>query len=588
MVTLRLHNAIHSPEYTDLPHGAQPPHIRNLSTLSSTTLRTNSDSSHPTEPLLSDSAAHLNLLPHPPAHSSDQHPAWDTGNAPAPDTASQRARNGFWERSARRVKRLKYMKIGLEVLMGAWGVYTTVRYFLAYAADESMTAQAAALALGTSSALDPLRYILTICTALHYISSLFLIGPTIVNLVLLFLWKDAADTQINIRTRCHPDVDVVWPTSGQCHSAWGVWLALVLARLVVTLSITTLYHLLSSAYHHATTQGTRRPRPGLRTRSSFTSPSITAPAMTEISPTSFALPLSVGYSYPQPQHQSSYSTLGSRSGSKYSTSEEVHGEGEGYAYAAPDLAAGPGRRHGENEHELTGFVDRFRTLVTQITHETEAGLEFARPEHSYPYSPSSHTDDIDTDDPDTYYSYAYPTAPLPPTLGYDEFGRPYPPDEHVHVLGGFVRRMPTIESMGSREIGSVMSSVRRDSMRSSSYMPSRASTRAGWTGSGSEPPSRRSSAGAGVGVGMRASEVGELLDRSSIQGQAQREREKEASGARRVGSTGSVGSNSNAPRSGVSYPSTTYSSASFYTATSATAQGPAGVDEFGYAAGGPG
>jgi hypothetical protein len=42
--------------------------------------------------------------------------------------------------------------------------------------------------------------------------------------------------------------------------------------------------------------------------------------------------------------------------------------------------------------------------------------------------------------------------PVPMALGYNEFGVPYPPDENIRVLGGFIRRMPTIESMGSDEM----------------------------------------------------------------------------------------------------------------------------------------
>src|SRR5260370_30096462 len=44
--------------------------------------------------------------------------------------------------------------------------------------------------------------------------------------------------------------------------------------------------------------------------------------------------------------------------------------------------------------------------------------------------------------------------PVPMALGYNEFGVPYPPEENIRILGGFIRRMPTIESMGSDEMAS--------------------------------------------------------------------------------------------------------------------------------------
>jgi hypothetical protein len=122
--------------------------------------------------------------------------------------------------------------------------------------------------------------------------------------------------------------------------------------------------------------------------------------------------------------------------------------------------------------ELSGFVERFRSIISQITQETEAGLTFALHDSetgSVPSSASSTT------------GFPYSSSPFETT--YDPYaGYRSPPEaQHVRVLGGYIRRMPTIESLGSREMGSVAhSSVHRDEgARASptSPAPSRPQTR---------------------------------------------------------------------------------------------------------------
>lgn len=206
--------------------------------------------------------------------------------------------------------------------------------------------------------------------------------------------------------------------------------------------------------------------------------------------------------------------------------------------------------NGETEVELNGFRDRFRSLVSQITRETEEGLELARPDSAL--SPPQETFSLPED---------YRQSNIPPTIGYDEFGRPYPPDESVLILNGYVRRMPTIESMGSREVGSITTSsihTDRDTMSMSirSTPISRPPTR---TGTISQPPSRSNSITAGaeilLGAG-RTNEIGELIDRT--------DRGDSHSGKRgSLTSSGHTGT-------GSSYPSTM----SYYTATSHSSLGP--------------
>lgn len=122
---------------------------------------------------------------------------------------------------------------------------------------------------------------------------------------------------------------------------------------------------------------------------------------------------------------------------------------------------------GETERDAAGFVDRFRSLITQINQEMDSAREIARSDGTHS---SEITDEIafttnSSHDPNQvepthndYYDHVHDDGhnifslpAVPPFLGYNEFGLPYPPDENIRVLNGFIRRMPTIESMGSGE-----------------------------------------------------------------------------------------------------------------------------------------
>ncbi|KAL7278722.1 hypothetical protein ACG7TL_007725 [Trametes sanguinea] len=72
---------------------------------------------------------------------------------------------------------------------------------------------------------------------LNYSSSFCVLAPAIVNFVLVFVWRNPADTLNSLRGRCHWDIDVVWSgLGGQCDPspAWGYWLAGSLVRLIFT------------------------------------------------------------------------------------------------------------------------------------------------------------------------------------------------------------------------------------------------------------------------------------------------------------------------------------------------------------------
>lgn len=90
--------------------------------------------------------------------------------------------------------------------------------------------------------------------------------------------------------------------------------------------------------------------------------------------------------------------------------------------------------------------EQFRTVVSQINQEMDDGIRTARSLDDLNNTPSP---------PESPYGFNLP--PVPPTVGYNEFGQPYPPEEPLPILNGYIRRMPTIESMGSREMGSLAS-----------------------------------------------------------------------------------------------------------------------------------
>lgn len=166
-------------------------------------------------------------------------------------------------------------------------------------------------------------------------------------------------------------------------------------------------------------------------------------------------------------------------------------------------------------------MDRFRSIVSQITRETDQAVAFARSDNSSDSSSSSQ--------PLNDQTHEFYPPPIPPSIGYNEFGQPYPPEESVPMLNGFIRRMPTIESMGSREVASTArgSSVYSGSIvdRLAGTSNSRPPTRISLCPPGSDPPSRSNSLSKrasdiigsinGTGTSANAtgntSEVGELI-----------------------------------------------------------------------------
>jgi hypothetical protein len=126
MAALYLHNAIHSTETSSSSRSPSSPHNRNISTISSTTLRTStSEHSHPTEPLLhsgtSESVAYLDLLSRQPVYPHGPQPTHSRSLSLDGDPATMRERKGYWERTVkRRLRRLKLWKGSLELVLGVF------------------------------------------------------------------------------------------------------------------------------------------------------------------------------------------------------------------------------------------------------------------------------------------------------------------------------------------------------------------------------------------------------------------------------------------------------------------------------------
>ena len=108
--------------------------------------------------------------------------------------------------------------------------------------------------------------------------------------------------------------------------------------------------------------------------------------------------------------------------------------------AWPADIAGEPPRDTMSDADLHGFVDRFRFLVDQITRETEEGIALAQNDRPGHYvSPMAH----DIEDLRPSHRSPFPSD--------DD-------DDYVPVLGRTVHRMPTIESLGSREVMSLATS----------------------------------------------------------------------------------------------------------------------------------
>jgi hypothetical protein len=173
------------------------------------------------------------------------------------------------------------------------------------------------------------------------------------------------------------------------------------------------------------------------------------------------------------------------------------------------------------------LVDRFRLLLAQYTREADEAVASARSEGS---SSSSRKEDPNPDIEDGHQHYHYANGnddddddfysnAAAHTVDVHDYDQTYPADEHVRMLNSYVRRMPTIESMGSRERQT--SFISSAAGAGTASRPPTRNTLASWGGSfelsGSEPRSRPNSLSAqaellaGMFGRINTTEVGELM-----------------------------------------------------------------------------
>ncbi|KJA24954.1 hypothetical protein HYPSUDRAFT_456805 [Hypholoma sublateritium FD-334 SS-4] len=592
MAAVYLHNEIFAGSPSQ-PRDIQE-HSRNISTISSATLVTNTTlHSQPHEPLLQQTALHVTAQtetynPYPPHNLAgpSTHLRW--GDTPVvqsePKSLNEKSRWDVIRRESTRWS--KIVTVILDILIAAWSIYNTIRYFIAFTVyDRTNTprGQSLSFALGTCTGIalglilcsktlflvkhrllhcaQSFRYLTRTCCVLRYLSSLFILTPAIVNFVFLFVWRNSSNSHYNVHDRCHSfDIDIVWSASrGTCSgksSPWGVWLAISCIRLVLTLAVPAVYHVVSLTH----LDHPRRPLHHRLRSESYPS----APITSRNGSSSTAVTLSEN-SDPNhdlsTRHQTSDTTLGdsyrppsrlsrarSHSSGVSDTTTPTKSIRSGYRSSPPDVD------DEQNAH--------FQSLFNQISQETDDALNFAASDHapspettrehgpsptpSHPpglqnsYHNAHYASDDDDDDYDVCNdasrfhgnnSNIYNLPPVAPVLGYNEFGMPYPPDQDMRMLNGFIRRMPTIESMGSGEITmSITGSTRLGgSMHTSSRPPTR-NTLLSFTSSmdydigSSAPPSRPNSFSArAVAAGLSpnnsnsnsngSSEHGELLGR---------------------------------------------------------------------------
>ncbi|KAI0691808.1 hypothetical protein BC835DRAFT_1521174 [Cytidiella melzeri] len=583
MAALYLHQALFADETQ--PHRPTRAHQgRQLPSISSATLNTVSENSHaPLVDTLAESSAYLDLLTRQPPHPSDGSPRTELSLQGDPLTDRERKRQ--WERVVRkRLRRLKWARRVLRVVIAGWATYNTTRYFLAFTIYTSHDRQVILLVLGSVAVLS-LALALTsqllrtfaphfgwnhatnslysrtqIC--LNSISSILLLGPAVVNVVFVVLWRRSPDKAQSLQGRCHWDIDVVWSGTGfECDAAtaidWGFWLAGALVRLVLTALILGAYHYVLYAY-----SVTRRPSRRRMGRSQSHSQSSTgyshrhAPSFhsSRTMTSTTTMPVSLANNVRRPSFPNSDSEH-TRETSSISTPSEHHGlrrsasrvttEGQtpgetrvrpthisfsrpglssnGHSFRDETIPASPTSSEDEytNDTEadayglpirrgLSGsaytavgpsiqpphhdplessesivhddlqiFGDHLSGLMEEVAQETEEGLRLAQNDRPGYYASFDHDDNDDA------------------TSDHQPYGREELDDnDYVPVVGRIIQRMPTIESLGSREVTSLASWQQRGdrSVHTLSRPPTRATVAAG----GSQPPSRSNSLTASI------------------------------------------------------------------------------------------
>jgi hypothetical protein len=297
----------------------------------------------------------------------------------------------------------------------------------------------------------PNRSLLITRIVMHNFSSIFLIIPAIVNLVLAFTWKNSSFPQFRVAGRCHFDVDVVWSSppsrcDGSRAISWKVWLAASIVRLALTtiilvssrnviciyilktlVSIQTIYHITARAYHI-----TRHPYPRrqYRTRRGSSNPHPASPEMTAVSnvlndfaPLSSRHPSTSGDQSTVREDMSKFHSSESRLSTRPLSDASDITEADLMALRETPISAHrSSQSHSTAEEQstlTTGSSDKIdaRTSSTELTSQSDE-TSTSRPARSGSLAPMD-------------------LAELP-----------------IPIVGSFVRRMPTIESLSSREVHS--------------------------------------------------------------------------------------------------------------------------------------
>ncbi|KAI0077004.1 hypothetical protein K474DRAFT_1173425 [Panus rudis PR-1116 ss-1] len=595
MAALYLHNALFGheppqppPSLTRRRSSSHVPLDRHLSSQSLVTLRTTTtEHSHPTEPLLntayldtSSSVGHQRSPSGQPTRPDAHRIALQPTLSFESDPVSHREQRRRWELALRsRLRRLRWGKRSVLLLIGGWAVYTSIRYFIAITNFTSHDRRIILLVLGSVSAfsalLVSLSFLLSSLSAylgwdhdlaplyatfqsfLGYSSSLFLLGPAIVNIVILALWKHSPPSPADsMQGRCTWDIDAIWTSiTRNCADngravPWGFWLAGAIVRLVLTLVVVFGYHILSYKYA-ITRKPSRRRRRHTRRNSPSTASTTSSRSYRHMMSTNHS-PVSVGAIGRQASQSTEVSECTSESGPGSSSGEhrglrrtrsllrsssvttiprderlsisghshsnprsrdghttsirftdEEHADsvsssdddtGEDHSRYGSPIRQIPGTYslspttqqlfplHSASsdsttyppDQDLHTFVDHFRALVDQVHRETEAGLEFA------------------ARDPNR----AQLETPSPPASP----GRNSDDREYFPYMGHIIQRMPTIESLGSREVMSLATSLSSNRGDRSVHTLSRPPTRSNTLSmtDSSPPPSRSNSLTASI------------------------------------------------------------------------------------------
>ncbi|KAG8215194.1 hypothetical protein J3R82DRAFT_8729 [Butyriboletus roseoflavus] len=259
MAALNLHNAIFTNEKdSDLP----------LCSAASFLHPAPERDQSPTGQLFS-STAYQDLIQRQPTHPDGPTSGWDLGLNLLGDPITIAERKSLGDHQTKmKLRRLHVINVAFELLfgmpfnfrrghssyatsLGIWGMYTTVRYFLAFAGGLGDAEHVFALVLGIMSALAVALVIISVSMPLIPQQShswrytrlllracylLLLSAGATMNLALVLMWHP---TQL-----CNWDIDISWYISAvntitsPCHPASFVaWITAAVLRLVVTLTV---------------------------------------------------------------------------------------------------------------------------------------------------------------------------------------------------------------------------------------------------------------------------------------------------------------------------------------------------------------